>query len=114
METIFYVSVIGTGGHASHAAAERKFLERAQRMGYQPVEFDGDDAATSEYMHVNTIGPVRAVSSVEWDRAIARQKAQNARPFVDRVKNVERIADVLRSLHDELPGIVVNVVSRRG
>lgn len=112
METILYVSVIGTGGAKSHDAAERAFIERAQRMGYQPVRFGGDAAETSEFSHVNTHGPVRATSSVAWDRAISRMKSENAQPFMARAVNVQRIADVLRTLDAEFPGICVNVVSR--
>ena len=99
---IYYVTTIP-------ARDERVFVERAQRLGWTPVRFEGDDPGTSEYMHVTTRNPVRMLASVAWDRAIARQRDANPAPFTARARNVERIAEVLRSLHASHPDLVVTI-----
>lgn len=99
MENIFYVSVFYSRNKTKQDLAERSFIERAQRMGYQAITFNGDDPNFSEYEHVSTSGPAKKIgSSVARDRAIERLKKENPKPFLARTENVNRISEVLKTL----------------
>lgn len=109
MQPIFYVRVFGSRNAALQQAAERAFIERAQVMGYAPTVFDGYDPATSEWLHVSTARAESSVLCGADESAIRREKTKNPAPFAERAENVARIAEVLASLRDQFPGLIVTI-----
>ena len=110
MMTLFYVRIFFSRNATRQQLAERAFIERAQDMGFAPTVFDGYDLATSEWSEVSTARaepPIESCGAI--DAAIRRAKSKNLGPFTERAENVARIAEVLASLRDQYPGMVVYV-----